>query len=79
VQRGDAHDAIALTVLGIYPVLVLTSAEAAALTPMDVALLTELGADDALFAELARLGTEPGLSLRCDFATGQVILVDADS
>ena len=79
MQRGDAHNSICFAVLGITPVLMLTSEEAGSLTPMDRQLLIELGADDALFAELARLGTEPGLTLRCDFSTGTVAIVDPDS
>jgi hypothetical protein len=79
VQRGDCNERIALTAIGINAVLMLTSEEAASLTPMDRQLLIELGATEAMFAELARLGTEPGLSLRCDFSTGTVAIVDPDS
>ena len=79
MQRGDCNERIALTAIGINAVLCLTSTEAASLTPMDRQLLIELGATAAMFAELARLGTEPGLSLRVDFSTGTVAIVDADS
>ena len=78
MQRGDCNERIALTAIGINAVLMLTSEEAASLTPMDRQLLIELGATEAMFAELAALGLEPGLELRVDFSTGQVIIVDAD-
>ena len=78
MQRGDAHDSICLAAVGIVPVLYLTSAEAASLTPMDIQLLRELGATAAMLAQLAAFGNEPGLTLRCDFSTGQVIIVEPD-
>ena len=52
--------------LGIYPVLVLSSEEVRALAPGDVALLRELGVDDALLEELRTLAQVPGRALRVD-------------
>ena len=78
MQRGDAHDSICFAVLGITPVLMLTSDEARQLTPMDLALLRELGADDALLARVAVLAATPDVRLQVDIAAGTVTIMGDD-
>jgi hypothetical protein len=53
--------------LGIFPALALTSGAVLALTAADVAELRDLGADDAMLAQLGELARVPDRRLRLDF------------
>ena len=75
MKPGDCHVELALAAVArVAPVLMIGSDEIATLTPMDVALLTEMGCTASMFAHLAQLTKTPKLLLTVNFTAGTVTI-----
>jgi hypothetical protein len=80
MNRGDCNEWVALRVIGLMPVLFLSSDEVHGLTPMDLSMLQgDLGASDGMLDHLRELARTPGLCLRCDFDRQAVRIVDPET